>query len=115
MEPAGHTVAALPVNILADTAKASARAPTADRTPADDPLVVQSRWAGHPDPHTNVVGRRSAALDVGADRRQATDQIVVPAVDVVDTGDLGLALGGQSGDDHRRTGSDVVRPHRRAG
>ena len=55
----------------------------------------------------------SDAFDVGADADQAADQVVVAAVDVVDTADRGLAVGRQAGDHQRRPGTDVGRPHRR--
>lgn len=46
--------------------------------------------------------------DAGANGGEATDEVLVTPVDVVDPGDGGLAVGGQPGDHHRRPGADVV-------
>ena len=52
--------------------------------------------------------------DVGADRGEPADEVVVAPVDVGDAADHRLTFGGEAGDHHRRPGADVVGPHRRA-
>jgi hypothetical protein len=53
------------------------------------------------------------ALDAGADRGEAADEVVVASVDVPDAADRGDALGGEAGDHHGGPGPDVVGPDRR--
>ena len=75
------------------------------RSAADQPAASQ------PAPDQRV--RTERARSTAPTALQPTDEVVVAAIDVVHAGDHRLALGGEAGDDHRRTGTDVVRPHRR--
>lgn len=47
----------------------------------------------------NAATRESAPSNVGSDSGEATDQIVVSAIDVMNVADLGDAIGDQSGHD----------------
>ena len=64
-------------------------------------------------PATQKPAKGSDALDVGAEPTQATDEVVVAAVDVVHAADDRLALGREPGHHQRRAGADVGGAHRR--
>ena len=69
--------------------------------------VLEAGVLGH-------AARSCDALDRGAAGRELLLDPLVAAVEVVDAGDPGLALGGEAGEDQADAGAQVGRHHRRA-